>query len=64
MMCFDEEFLCGYFACGPFLSFFLAVLGLCRCALALSSCGEQALFFTVVCALLISGTSLAVEHGL
>ena len=44
-------------------SFFLAVLGLCCCAQAFSSCGEQGLLFVVVCGLLIAVASLVVEHG-
>ena len=52
------------FSWGPFIHLFLAVPGLCRCAPALSSCGERALFLVVVCGLLISVTSPAVEHRL
>ena len=43
---------------------FLAVLGLCCCAWAFSSCGERGLFFVVVRGLLIVVASLVVEHGL
>ena len=43
---------------------FLAVLGLCCCARAFSSCGEQGLLFVVVRGLLIAVASLAVEHRL
>ena len=43
---------------------FLAVLCLCCCAQAFSSCGEQGLLFIVVCGLLIAVASLVVEHGL
>ena len=42
----------------------MAVLGLCCCAQAFSSCGEQGLPFIVVRGLLIAVTSLAEEHGL
>ena len=42
---------------------FLAALGLCFCAWAFSSCGEQGLLFIVVRGLLIAVASL-VEHGL
>ena len=45
-------------------SFFLAVLGLCCCVRAFSSCGEQGLLFVVVCGLLIAAASLVAEHGL
>ena len=47
-----------------FLYLFLAVLGLCCCARAFSSCSKQGLFFVVVCRLLIAVASLVVEHGL
>ena len=43
---------------------FLAVLGLCCCVWAFSSCGEQGLLFIVVHGLLIEVASLVVEHGL
>ena len=43
---------------------FMAVLGLCSCARAFSSCGEWGLLFVVVCGLLIVVASLVVEHGL
>ena len=49
-----------------FLFFFRvggAVLGLCCCARAFSSCGEQGLLF-VVRGLLIAVASLVVDHGL
>ena len=42
----------------------LAVLGLCCCARAFSSCGEQGLLFVVVRGLLIAVASLVTEHGL
>ena len=47
-----------------FIYLFLSVLGLCCCAWAFSSCGEQGLLFFVVHSLLIAVASLAVEHGL
>ena len=47
-----------------FLIIYLAVLGLRCCAWALSTCGEQGLLFIVVCGLLITVASLAVQHGL
>ena len=47
-----------------FFSLVLAVLGLCCCARAFSSCGEWGLLFVVVCGLLIAVASLVVEHGL
>ena len=43
---------------------FLAVLGLCCCARAFPSCGEQGLLFVAVRGLLIAVASLVVEHGL
>ena len=43
---------------------FLAALGLCCCARALSSCGEQGLLFIAVRGLLVAVASLAAEHGL
>ena len=42
----------------------MAVLGLCCCARAFSSCGEQGLLFVAVRGLLIAVASLVVEHGL
>ena len=47
-----------------YLFLFLAVLGLCCCAQAFSSCSEQGLLFVAVCGLLIAVASLVVEHGL
>ena len=41
---------------------FLAVLGLCCCARAFSSCGERGLLFVAVCWLLIAVASLIAEH--
>ena len=46
------------------INLFLAVLGLCCCAWAFSSCGEQGLLFVVVRGLLVAVASLVVEHGL
>ena len=43
---------------------FLAALGLCCCAWAFSSCGEQGLLFVVVRGLLVAVASLAAEHRL
>ena len=43
---------------------FLAVLGICCCARAFSSCGEWGLLFTAVRGLLIVVALLAAEHGL
>ena len=43
---------------------FLAALGLCCCARAFSSCGEQGLLFIVVRGLLIAVASLVAEHRL
>ena len=47
-----------------FIYLFLAVLGLCFCARAFSSCGERGLLFVVVHELLIAVASLVAEHGL
>ena len=43
---------------------FLAVLGLCCCAGAFSSCSEQGPLFVAVRRLLIAVASLVAEHGL
>ena len=43
---------------------FLAVLGLCCCAQAFSSCGERGLLFVAVCGFLIVVASLVVDYGL
>ena len=43
---------------------FLAVLGLCCCTRAFSSCGERGLLFVVVRRLLLAVASLVAEHGL
>ena len=48
-----------YFFC--FIYLFLAALGLCCCAQAFSSCGEQELLFIAVCRLLIAVASLVAE---
>ena len=47
-----------------YLFSFLAALGLCCCAWAFSSHGEQGLLFVAVCGLLIAVASLVAEHGL
>ena len=47
-----------------YLLLFLAALGLCCCAWAFSSCGEQGLLFIAVRGLLIAVASFVVEHGL
>ena len=43
---------------------FLAVLGLCCCERAFSSCCERGLLFVEVNSLLIAVASLVAEHGL
>ena len=43
---------------------FLAVLGLCCCTQAFSSCGERGLLFVVARGLLIAVASLVAEHSL
>ena len=47
-----------------FIYLFLAALGLCCCARAFPSCGEQGLLFVAVRGLLIAVASLVAEHGL
>ena len=47
-----------------FFFFNLAVLDLCCCMRAFSSCGEQGLLFVAVCVLLIAAASLAEEPRL
>ena len=42
----------------------MAVLGLCCCAWAFSSCGKQGLLFVAVHGLLIAVASLVAEHRL
>ena len=42
----------------------MAVLGLCCCVRASSSCGERGLLFIAVRGLLIAVASLVAEHGL
>ena len=46
------------------LFIYLAMVGLCCCAWAFSSCGKWGLLFVVVFRLLIAVASLGVEHGL
>ena len=46
-----------------FFLFFLSVLGLCCCAQAFSSCGEQGLLFIALRGLLIAVASFVAEHG-
>ena len=47
-----------------FIYLFLAVLGLCCCVWAFSSCGGRGLLFIVLRGLLIAVASLVVEHEL
>ena len=47
-----------------FIYLFLAVLGLCFCATAFSSCGKRGLLFTAVCRPLTIAASLVAEHRL
>ena len=53
-----------YFSFVFLINLFLTVLGLCCCARALSSYGEQGLLFVVEHRLLIPVAFLVVEHGL
>ena len=59
-----NNFFIFYFNNFFFLSFFLAVLGLCFCARAFSSCGKQGPLFIAVCGPLTVATSLVAEHRL
>ena len=63
-LCSNGRSLFFFFLIIYFIYLFLAVLGLCCCRRAFSSCGKQGLLFLVVCGLLIVVASLAVEHGL
>ena len=47
-----------------FIYLFMAALGLCCCAWASSTCGEQGLLFIAVHGLLIAVASLVAEHRL
>ena len=53
-----------FFKINKFIYLFLAELGLCCCARAFSSCGEQGLLFVAVHGLLVAESSLVVAHGL
>ena len=48
----------------PWISFFWAVLDLCCCTRASSSCLERGLLFVAVCGLLIAVASPVAEHRL
>ena len=63
MFCCYLEILFFFFF-NKFIYLFLAVLGLCCCVRAFSSCGERGLLFVVVHGLLIVVASLVVEHRL
>ena len=56
----------SFFKINVFIFFylFLAVLGLCCCTWAFSSCGEQGLLFVAAHGLLTVVASLVAEHGL
>ena len=60
----DLMFCLGIVLKNKFIYLVFAALGLCFCAQAFSSCGEQGLLFVVVRRLLIVVASLVVEHGL
>ena len=69
LFCFFYCFWNGYFYFFNFyfinlFILFLAVLGLCCCAQAFSSCSEWGLLFVAVHRLLIVVASLVAEHGL
>ena len=55
---------CIFIYLNKFIYLFLAVVGLCCCLRAFSSCGEWGLLFVVVCGLLIAVPSLVAEHKL
>ena len=55
--CFFNKFI-------YFIYLFLAVLGLCCCMRAFSSCGDQGLLFVAVRGFLIVVAALVAEHGL
>ena len=61
--CATQQIPAGHPFKQSFLKKFLAVLGLCCCARAFSSCGERVLIFITVCRHLIAVASLVVEHG-
>ena len=58
------KFLYSFFLINLFIYIFLAVLGLCFCVRAFSSCGKWGLFFIAVHRLLIAVASLVGEHGI
>ena len=60
---FNEVLFIYIFKFIYFIYLFLAVLGLCCCAQAFSSCGERGLLFVAVRGLLIAVASLAADHG-
>ena len=60
---FKKRCVWGFFI-NLFIYLFLAALGLCCCAWAFSSCGEQGLLFFAGRGLLIAVASLVAEHGL
>ena len=68
---FSKQSLYWYFILFYFFNFlkifiylFMAVLGLCFCARAFSSCGKWGPLFTAVCGPLIITASLVAEHRL
>ena len=63
-MVFYTLFYLLLFSLTFFFNLILAVLGLCCCAQAFSSCGEQGLLFLAVRGLLTEVVSLVAEHGL
>ena len=58
-----QNFL-SFFKINLFIYLFLAVLGLCCCVQAFSSCSERGLLFVAVRRLLIAVASLVAEHRL
>ena len=65
-ICLYFPFALIFFLTNLFILFilFLAVLGLCCCVRAFSSCSERGLLFVVLRGLLIAVASLVAERGL
>ena len=61
---FNIPYFSFFFLRVLFIFIYLAVLGLCCCIWAISSCSEQGLLFIAMCRLLIAVASLVVEHRL
>ena len=64
LLCMTNDCFSLFFLINLFIYLFLAVLGLCCCSWAFSSCGERGLLFVAVRGLLIVMASLVAELGL